>query len=666
MQSAAPAGREDLLSAIDAAKILGLSADMVRLLAREARLATAAHTVRGQRLFRRADVEELAAERAGHPPHRHMVQFYEDDASICAVVADFTAAALRSNAPVALITTQAHRLDICERLTRVGVDLGAVSSSGQLQLHDAAQCLNMFLTDGMPDGPRFRVAMSALLAEAARPRARVRLFGEMVDLLCETGNHEGAARLETLWNELADNHSFTLLCGYRIRNFARASSRAPFESICGLHTHVVPAESYSPDARLEDCMRGITSLQQRAASLDSEASHRQELEEQLREALAGRARAEDALREQSVRLAEASRAKDEFLALLGHELRNPLAPIQTALELMRLRGQASREQAMLERQVGYLVRLVDDLLDVSRLTRGTIELRRRRVELTGVVQAAVDAASPLLEQRQHQLVIDVPADLVVDVDPERMAQVVSNLLTNAAKYSAPGSSIEVSALAADGRVRLSVVDQGIGIDPDLAARAFDSFVQHIQAIDRSSGGLGLGLAIVRSLVELHGGAVEVRSDGPGRGSQFTVSLPAPTIGAAPEPDDVGARAAAAASRRVLVVDDNEDLAALVGELLEHHGHQVAIAHDGRSAIEAAERFRPEVALLDIGLPVMDGYQLASHLRSALGGILLVAISGYGQAVDRRRSEEAGFSAHLLKPVDPQLLAHVVAAGPDRP
>ena len=595
-----------------------------------------------------------------------MVQFYEDDSSICTVVAEFTTAGLRSNAPVALITTQAHRLDICERLARAGVDLGAVTSSGQLQLHDAAQCLNMFLTDGVPDAPRFRVAMSALLAEAARPRARVRLFGEMVDLLCETGNHEGAARLEELWNELADDHSFTLLCGYRLRNFARSASRAPFESICGLHTHVIPTESYSPDARLEDCMRGITTLQQRAASLDAETSLRQELEEQLREAVAGRAQAEEALREQSVRLAEASRAKDEFLALLGHELRNPLAPIQTALELMRLRGEASREQSMLERHVGYLVRLVDDLLDVSRLTRGTIELRRRLVALTGVVQAAVDAASPLLEQREHQLAIDVPDDLVVDVDPERMAQVVANLLTNAAKYSSPGSSIEVRALAAEGRVRLSVADEGIGMDADLAARAFDSFVQHGQAIDRSSGGLGLGLAIVRSLVELHGGSVEVRSDGPGLGSEFTVSLPAPAAGEPPEPDRGDDRVAARpASRRVLVVDDNEDLAALVGELLQLHGHQVAIAHDGGSAIEAAERFRPEVALLDIGLPVMDGYELAGHLRSALDGILLIAISGYGQAVDRRRSEEAGFSAHLLKPVDPQILADVVAAGPDR-
>lgn len=538
MHSAAPAGREDLLSAIDAAKILGLSADMVRLLAREGRLSTAAHTVRGQRLFRRADVEELAAERAGHPPHRHMVQFYEDDAWICSVVADFAAAALRSNAPVALITTQAHRRDICERLARGGVDLGAVSSSGQLQLHDAAQCLETFLADGMPDTARFRVAMSALLAEAARPRARVRLFGEMVDLLCERGNLEGAARLEQLWNQLADDHSFTLLCGYRIRNFASASSSAPFETICGLHTHVVPAETYSPDAGLEECMRGITALQQRAASLESETSARQELEQQLRETEAGRARAEDALREDSDRLAEASRAMDELLARLGHELRGPLAPIQSALELMRLRGEASREQATLERQVGCLVRLVDDLVDASRLTHGAIELRRSRVALRAVVQAAVDATSPLLEQGRHQLAIDVPDDLVVDVDPARMAQVVSNLLSNAARSSDPASSIEVRALAAEGRVRLSVLDDGIGMEPDLAARAFDGLVRRGQAIDRSSGGLGLGLAIVRGLVELHGGEVDARSDGPGRGSVFTVSLPAPPA-AATEPEGAG-------------------------------------------------------------------------------------------------------------------------------
>ncbi|HTE53501.1 MAG TPA: ATP-binding protein [Kofleriaceae bacterium] len=674
MHPAAPSGREDLLSAIDAAKILGLSADMVRLLAREGRLLTAAHTVRGQRLFRRSDVEDLAAERTGHPSHRHIVQFYDEDSSIGVIIADFASGALRTGAPVALILTAPHRADIGARIAAQGIDVRAVSASGQLQLHDAAGCLASFMKGGMPDAERFRVAMAALLAEVARPRARVRLYSDMVDVLCEAGNHAAAVRLEELWNYLAGDHSFSLVCGYRMGHFGPTGSAEQFESICDSHTHVVPAESYALDAPVEDCMRDIAVLQQRAISLGGETSRRRELEDRLRESVAERERVEDRLRraegqlrEQTGMLVDATQAKDEFLAMLGHELRNPLAPIQTALELMRLRGPASREQGLLERQVGYLVRLVDDLLDVSRLTRGTIELHRRPVELTEVVQAAVNASCPLLQQRCHQLHIAVPAGLVLDIDPDRMAQVVANLLTNAAKYSSPGSTIVVSAERSAGSVRLSVKDEGIGIDPDMVRRVFDSFVQQTQTIDRSSGGLGLGLAIVRNLVHLHGGTVEVQSEGPGQGSEFTVVLPEI---AARDADSGSGRNTAephdgrpSGPRRILVVDDNEDLAALIGELLEIHGHQVELAHDGPTAIETAARFQPDVALLDIGLPAMDGYEVAAQLRATADPIVLVAVSGYGQAADRQRSEEAGFTAHLVKPVNPDLLAQLVGTLP---
>jgi signal transduction histidine kinase len=358
----------------------------------------------------------------------------------------------------------------------------------------------------------------------------------------------------------------------------------------------------------------------------------------------------------------ANRAKDEFLAMLGHELRNPLSPILTSLHLMRMRGQASPERDVIERQVANLTRLVDDLLDVSRITRGKIELRRRRVELADVVARGLEMSEPLLSQRRQRVHCQVPPEgLPMNGDPDRLAQVVSNLLTNAGKYSEPDRDIQVVAERSGMFLRLRVRDQGVGIEPEMLERVFDLFVQEPQSLDRSKGGLGLGLAIVRSLVELHGGTISAASEGPGRGSEFVVHLPLaagaeetaqpspvrslppgePT--STPEPD----------RNRILVVDDNIDGAEALAEILQELGHEVALAHDGPTALKIAKSFRPNVCLLDIGLPVMDGYELARHLRASNDlpqGARMVAISGYGQDADRRRSTEAGFNAHLVKPV----------------
>jgi CheY-like chemotaxis protein len=317
--------------------------------------------------------------------------------------------------------------------------------------------------------------------------------------------------------------------------------------------------------------------------------------------------------------------------------------------------------------VGHLVRLVDDLLDVARITRGKVELRREPVELASVVVRGIELASPLLEQRHQRLAVNVPPDgLTVLADNDRLAQVVSNLLTNAAKYSEPGSQICIEAGRVGDKARLLVRDEGIGIAPDMLDSIFESFVQHRQALDRASGGLGLGLAIVRSLVRLHGGTVRARSDGPGKGSEFEVELPLgdglAVIEASGDSDRLYLHEpvpqAAPCPDRVLVVDDNQDGAEILAETLRELGHVVEIAHDGPSALEIAQRFRPQLALLDIGLPVMDGYELAGHLRE-LGPIRLVAVTGYGQETDRRRSQEAGFSAHLVKPVDLDVLTTVV-------
>ncbi|WP_272428115.1 ATP-binding protein [Polyangium jinanense] len=364
----------------------------------------------------------------------------------------------------------------------------------------------------------------------------------------------------------------------------------------------------------------------------------------------------------------ASRAKDEFLAMLGHELRNPLSPILTALELMRLRNGSAleRERAVIERQVQHLVRLVDDLLDVSRIARGKIELRRRPLPLAQVVAKALEQASPLIEQRGHTLHVAVPEEgLVVDVDEMRLAQVVGNLLANAAKYTEKGGHVEVSAFREGEWATLRVRDSGIGISHELLPHIFDLFVQGGRSIDRSEGGLGLGLAIVKNLTESHGGRIEARSAGPGRGSEFILRLPLAASKTAPPPrawEERPMGAASASLCRVLVVDDNQDAAVLLAEALRATGYETRVAFDGPSGLEIGRTFRPEIAVLDIGLPVMDGYELAERLRELSSPPLrLLALSGYAQPGDRDRTRAAGFDEHLVKPVDMKTL-HAALSG----
>jgi PAS domain S-box-containing protein len=362
------------------------------------------------------------------------------------------------------------------------------------------------------------------------------------------------------------------------------------------------------------------------------------------------------LRAEKQRAEQASRAKDEFLAMLGHELRNPLAPIKTALELIALRqtGLPGREETVIRRQVGRLVRLLDDLLDVSRITGGQVELDRRRLDMADLVVQAIEQVSPLFEQRRHELAVSVPrGSLWVLGDELRLTQVVANLLDNAARYTPPGGRVSISARRTMAEVVLDVVDSGVGIQPDLLPRVFDLFVQAERAPDRAEGGLGIGLTLVRTLVRMHGGEVSARSSGVG-GSAFEVRLPLLSEGAI-EPrrdrDDRPAPARRAGQPSILVVDDNEDAADLLAEVLRDQGHDVRVAHDGPQALERVVEFRPQIAILDIGLPVMDGYELAVALRARLGPELrLLAVTGYGQERDRARSHEVGFARHFVKPV----------------
>lgn len=367
---------------------------------------------------------------------------------------------------------------------------------------------------------------------------------------------------------------------------------------------------------------------------------------------------------------EASRAKDQFLAVLGHELRNPLAPIATALRLMSLRaaGACVSERAIIERQVQHMTRLVDDLLDVSRITRGKVELRRRPIEIADVIAKAVEIASPALEQKQHRLEVDVPGGLTVNGDAGRLAQVFANLLTNSAKYTPPYGDVSVRATVDQRTVRVSVRDTGMGIAPDVLPHVFEVFVQGSRR-DAVRAGLGLGLAIVQSLTELHGGRVDARSSGLNQGSEFVVELPLldgpPREAARPTPRDHPAPVGR--SMRVLVVDDNIDAAEMLAEWLNAIGHRVRVAADGPTALEIAAEFKPDVALLDIGLPVMDGYEVARRLREQPGcaRMRLIALTGYGQESDHDRSRRAGFEDHLVKPVDLDAITHAVSFPPAR-
>ena len=375
-------------------------------------------------------------------------------------------------------------------------------------------------------------------------------------------------------------------------------------------------------------------------------------------------------------LLEADRCKDEFLAMLAHELRNPLAPIRYAVQMLGLVEPASallrKQREVIDRQVTHMGRLLDDLLDVSRITQGKIQLKRERLDLRDVVEQALDSMRPFIEGRGQHLGYQEPGSpLPVDGDPTRLEQIVRNLLHNAHKFTEAGGCIGISLEREtdhehQGQVVIRVRDSGVGLTPEIQPHVFEAFVQAEQTLARTQGGLGIGLAMVKRLVQLHGGEVEVYSAGAGRGSEFIVRLPLaqPRVDEPPGPQIQGALALGEHDSprcRVLVVDDNVDAASSLSELLDLWGHEVHTAHDGQHALADAHQWRPEVILLDIGLPGMNGYEIAEHLRQdpATTGAFIVALTGYGSEEDRRRALEAGFNQHMTKPVELERLQTIL-------
>jgi PAS domain S-box-containing protein len=382
-----------------------------------------------------------------------------------------------------------------------------------------------------------------------------------------------------------------------------------------------------------------------------------------------RKRAEEELARLNQQLRDADRKKDEFLATLAHELRNPLAPIRTGLQVLRMthgHGDAFHQtRDMMERQVQHLVRLIDDLLDVSRITRGKVELQRQRVGLAAVVQSALETSRPLIEAAGHELTVTLPDGAIyLYADVVRLSQVFGNLLNNAARYMGKQGRIWLAAEREESGVVVKIRDTGSGIPADMLPRIFDAFTQVDRSLERTQGGLGIGLTLVKKLVEMHGGQVEARSAGAGRGSEFIVRLPViaerPDVPPSKEPE--GERVATT-KRNILVVDDNRDAAESLALLLRLSGHEVRTAHDGVEAVETAAASRPEMVFLDIGMPKLNGYDVARKIRQEPWGkgVGLIAVTGWGQDEDRRRSQAAGFDHHLTKPVDPAALESLLAA-----
>ena len=369
-------------------------------------------------------------------------------------------------------------------------------------------------------------------------------------------------------------------------------------------------------------------------------------------------------------LREADRRKDEFLATLAHELRNPLAPVRNAIEILRLRGPQTPElelaRDVIDRQMRLMKRLIDDLMDVSRITRNRMELRRERVLLSDVLETAIETSRNAIEAGALTFDVALPDEaLALEGDPARLAQVFANLLSNAAKFSERGGRIALTVERSGHEAVIRLRDEGIGIPADMLPRIFDMFMQADRTLERSRGGLGIGLTLVKQILAMHGGTIEVKSDGPGRGSEFAARLPladaVPALAESQAPERT--LAAAPVRRRVLIADDNEDAAETLGAMLSFLGYETRRAHDGMQALKACDEFRPEVALLDIGMPKVSGYDVARYLRNRPWGqdVLLVAITGWGQAQDRERAQEAGFDHHLVKPVDPDALATLLAS-----
>jgi signal transduction histidine kinase/ActR/RegA family two-component response regulator len=606
----------------------------------------------------------------------HFVQFYETDEFLLDSLGGFIGAGLAAEEACIVVATAAHREALDERLQASGVDVAAARARGQYVALDASETLSKFMSGGQPEAARFAEVIGGIIARAAEGRGRVRIFGEMVALLWAEENHCAAIRLEELWNELHLTRSFSLFCAYPLQGFGGEMLAGGLADVCTTHSRVIPAESYTALTSADDRLRNIIRLQQKARSLEAEIAERKEAEERLRVALVQeqRARAE---------AEHASRLKDEFLATASHELRTPLTAIIGWTHMLRHghlnEANAARALETIERNAKSQAQLVEDILDVSRVITGKLRLNIEAVDVASVINAAIDSVQLAADAKNIQLKVTLdPSARHVSGDASRLQQVVWNLLSNAIKFTPARGRIEVRLEREGANAQLKVSDTGCGFGSDFLPYIFDRFRQADGSTTRRHGGLGLGLSIVRHLVELHGGTVSAESPGTGGGATFTIELPLAVAGHDARTDSnntseryswrTGEASALIESRpslagvRVLLVDDAADSLNTLNAILTGYGATVQTATSAAGALEVLRWYKPSVLVSDLAMPSEDGYALIRKVRAQETRgeqIPAIALTAYVRIEDRTRALSAGFNMFVPKPVDPNELINAI-------
>ncbi|MDQ2854864.1 MAG: ATP-binding protein [Acidobacteriota bacterium] len=606
----------------------------------------------------------------------HCAQFYDTDAFLLNSLSNFVRLGLSAGDAVVIVATKSHREELEKLLTAEGVDVFEAIALGSYVSLDAADTLAQFLADGIPDERRFAKTIGDLITKAAQGGRPVRVFGEMVALLWSEEKCEEAIRLEEMWNTLGKTHPFVLYCAYPLNVFGSETLSAPLLRVCAEHTGVIPAESYTALETQDQRLRAVLQLQQKARSLEAEVAERKKAEEELRASL---------IREQIARTESetANRMKDEFLATVSHELRTPLNAIMGWSHMLRT-GKldppvVERALETIHRNAKAQAQLVEDILDVSRMITGKLRLDMETVDVASVINAAIDAVQLAAESKGIQLKVTLdPSARHTFGDSSRLQQVVWNLLSNAIKFTPPDGHVELRLERVDASIQLRVSDSGQGIKSEFLPFVFDRFRQADATSTRQLGGLGLGLAIVRHLVELHGGTVEAASDGEGCGATFTITLPL-----AGERDRAKYRRSGTGTLRlieeaepivpslsltnvqVLLVDDDQDTLHLLTVSLSESNARVQTASSVAEALEMLEWFEPDVLVSDLAMPGEDGYSLIRKVREieAENGkhTPAVALTSYVRIEDRTRALSAGFNMFVPKPIQANELLIAIAS-----